>query len=100
MDEKEARVERITARIMRYVSLSELPPPDWCRDDLSPEEATREAVRDILKRNPELNDAEAFSYMACIEHVDPTLEEDVALRRMDEILRIARARVKNPSDQG
>lgn len=87
------RVSLIAARVLAYVAERALPAPDFvgCH--------SLEATIESLITKEEMTDTEAYNYVICVEEVDPTLDEHVALFRMSEIVFSARVRRGCPGDE-
>lgn len=75
MENLDIVMERITA--YRLECFGQWEPHD--------EEMTRAAAQDVLTQG--YSNGDAFAYLRCLEHVDPDLDETIALRRMAEISR-------------
>lgn len=93
MDNLKIRASLISARVLAYVADRALPAPDF--DGCMP----LEKVIESLLTNEKMTDTEAYNYAICIGEVDPTIDDDVALFRMSEIVFTARVRRGCPSDQ-
>ena len=89
----ETQIARITHAVLTHVQMNHLPEPDFHG---APDLAG--TIRSLLERE-KLTDSECFSFCICMEEIDPTLEEEVALQRMGAIIQGARVRRGCPPDR-
>ena len=87
------RASLIADKVIRYTVTRGLPLPDF--EGCPSLEAT---ITSLLERE-QMTDTEAFEFTICSEHVDPTLDEEFALKRMGEIVRVARIRRGCPANR-
>jgi len=89
----ETRIALITHSVLTYVKHNSLPEPDFHGGpDLA------HTIRSLIERE-QFTDTECFNFIVCMEEIDPTLDEEVALRCMSVIVKVARHRRGCPPDR-